>query len=129
MGKPRTIRRILPRTKDSMMNNKYDLTNIDDIWHLCLSMWRWIKAEIQAGNKKTVAKLKSQWLRENGFTDINENCFFCHYDYLMDNAASCRHCPAREVDGSFNCSDGTNRYDWNPVGFCELIERLNERRE
>ena len=108
---------------------KYDLTNPDHIWELCLAMWRWVKAEKQAGSEKSVAELKVQWLKDNGWdlAEMNNWCFFCHYDYI-EGDGNCSHCPARDVDEHFSCLDGAYRYDWNPIGFCELIEKLDERR-
>ncbi len=120
-----------------MMNNKYDLTNIDHVWELHLTMWRWIKQQVQDGNRDCVRYLKHKWMENNwdGDSDIISNCFFCHYnqnheDYVeIDGKGNCDYCPGVDVDKDFDCEYADVNYTHNPVAFWELSEKLDERRK
>ena len=83
------------------------MRDLDETWRLCLEMWKWIAEEWSTERKKSVIRLKKQWLRKNKFDRdcIFLNCFFC--------AASegfCHRCPGMIVDPDFSCDN--DKYDF-----------------
>ena len=97
---------------------------LNQTWVLCLRMWRWIAEVWKKGDN--VERLKSKWLRENGFgaAGIHEHCFFCHYA-----PNDCPKCPGRKVDEDFDCQDHDD-YDYRmPKSFLTELLRLNRIRK
>ena len=111
-----------------MRANEQEITlTLDMAWDLCLEQWDWIKAQIEAGSKLSAITLKCQWCRENGFEDIDYNCFFCEYDNQF-RPGGCVNCPGRLVDPEFNCHKGKYHYEYKPLAFHAELVRLNNIR-
>ena len=109
-------------------NNQEITLTLDMAWDLCLNQqWDWIKAQIEAGSLLSVEGLKGQWCRENGFEDIDYNCFFCEYDSLLV-CSSCKNCPGRLVDPKFHCNNKEYHYEYKPLAFHAELVRLNKIR-
>jgi len=104
------------------MTTKTKLT-LDEIWILCLQMWKWI-SEVYDGTA-SVCTLKHCWLKANGFEGLTVygNCFFCNYDPGL-----CKNCPGRLVDADFSCINPAYPYETNPVAFYKKLLRLNKIR-
>ena len=103
---------------------------LNQIWILCLRMWRWI-AKVWTLGGPSVHTLKRQWLKNNGFTGsgfIDANCFFCDYNHQLV-VEGCGSCPGHLVDSSFSCGSATYDYETNPVAFYKELLRLNRIRK
>ena len=112
--------------------------NLDQTWIQCLKMWKWIAEEVRRLDRLNkmwdVNALKEQWLNENGFGAINEECFFCEYAIKARNRSIkgwdtiCPYCPAEKVDSSFSCTRDGHDYKYEPLNFLEELLRLNKIR-
>lgn len=105
---------------------KYDL---DKTWELCLEMWAWIKEQIEAGSGFFVGQLKNQWLEDNGFEDIYNNCFFCEYALAdEEEEVDCGSCPGRLIDFRFSCHNADYHYRNKPLALCQKLLELETTR-
>ena len=109
-------------------NNQEITLTLDMAWDLCLKQWDWIKAQIEAGSRPFVCKLKDQWCRENGFEDIYYNCFFCEYADQQFRGGGCDNCPGRLVYPEFYCNKEKYYYCRKPLDFHAELVRLNNIR-
>jgi len=101
---------------------------LNQTWILCLRMWQWIK-KVWTPDGPSVHDLKSQWLKNNGFTEsIDANCFFCDYNHQLEKDG-CWSCPGRLVTSSFSCDSATYDYETKPVAFHKELLRLNRIRK
>ena len=124
--------------------------SLNKTWGYCLSMWRWIKSEVELygvakfnklsnGDKEDFIKdLKKQWLTDNGFEDgrVSNDCFLCYYDIRKrgEKDHSCDNCPTKLAGSPMHCNIGT-KFEYlktsfciNPIGFCNRLENLNRKR-
>ena len=101
--------------------------NLNEIWINCIAMWTWIVEQIKNGSKLSIDKLKEIWLKEHGFKDIIDDCFFCGYDFDNDNG-DCFKCPGVLVDPEFSCLDTNYHYRHHPADFLKRITELNKIR-
>ena len=113
-------------------NNQEITLTLDMAFDLCLEQWDWVKAEIEAGSRPFVCKLKKQWCKENGYEDVRSVCFFCEYAVHQHSRIAprrCVNCPGRLVDPEFHCciQDEYHYYD-NPLAFHAELVRLNKIR-
>ena len=108
-------------------NNQEITLTLDMAWDLCLEQWDWIKAEIEAGSKLSAITLKRQWCEENGFEDIDYNCFFCEYDNQF-RPGGCVNCPGRLVDSKFFCGNEEYSYINRHFKFHAKLVELNKIR-
>ena len=106
------------------MKNKKKLT-LNQTWTLCLRMWRWI-AKVWTPDGLDVDILKVQWMKDNGFEDIESGCFFCDISKYID---SCIDCPGRLVNLHFKCSNWEYSWSYKPVEFYKELLRLNKIRK
>lgn len=101
---------------------------LNQTWILCLRMWRHIAKVWTAGEK--VERLKTKWLTENGFVnmdvDMPSGCFFCKYAEAI---SGCAECPGRLVDLSFSCYRESYSFEHNPPAFYRELLRLNRIRK
>ena len=112
-----------------MRANKQEITlTLDMAFDLCLEQWDWVKAEIEAGSRPFVCKLKGQWRKENGFEDIYYNCFFCEYAVQQFRGGGCENCPGYLVDPEFYCGENEYHYEYKPLAFHAELVRLNKIR-
>lgn len=96
---------------------------LNQTWVLCLLMWRWIAANWKEGDDVEI--LKAKWLYDNGFLDLEGNCFFCEWD----SGCSCRRCPGKLVDFIFICDKPDYCYYKKPKDFYKELLRLNRIRK
>ena len=104
----------------------------NQIWTLCLRMWRWIAKVWQTPRYKRydVPDLKEIWLRKNGFhTESTASCFFCDYTYTNEDDPTCFSCPGVLVDSGFRCWLLPYDYETRPVEFYQELLRLNKIRK
>ena len=101
---------------------------LEQTWRYQLQMSEWIAEKIKNGSAEGVITLKGQWLEENGFDAIQNDCFFCQYDEQFGD--DCRHCPAKLIDEDFHCSARNIdiNYAYNPVKFYAKLIKLNKKR-
>jgi len=99
---------------------------LNETWKNCLAMWKWIAEQIRGGSKLSVEELKEKWLKEHGFENIEENCFFCDYDLGYDD--DCMQCPARLVDPDFHCDRVEYNWEAEPIKFYEKLVALDKER-
>jgi len=104
------------------IGNKY--LSLNDIWRLCLKMWKEIKDEYSIEAKK-------KWLRRHGFNPekVQAGCFFCEWSNQHDCGNDCIDCPGKLVDKKFDCSDGSYSYCYEPKKFYRKIAALDEKRK
>ncbi len=113
------------------MAKKYTL---DETWHLCLSMWRWIAEQIKARSKRSVKELKREWLDKEGFGpyEIDDNCFFCDYARYYNDNKTCGcvagKCPGKLVNKQFSCTNKTYNYEYMSIAFYKKLVSLNRKR-
>ena len=107
---------------------------LNQTWTLCLRMWRWIAKVWQTPRYRrySVLRLKSIWLKKNGFNSIKikSTCFFC--DYALEDRYGdpvCDTCPGYLVDDAFECISDDYYYRDNPVGFYNKLLQLNRIRK
>ena len=98
---------------------------LNQTWTLCLRMWKWIAKQVREGSKRSVEELKSQWLLDNGFVGVEDNCFFCD----SVETCSCDDCPGRLVDPDFDCATFAHNYENRPEAFYKELLRLNRIRK
>lgn len=105
--------------------------NLRRTWELCLAMWKWI-SENWDGNVMSISRLKREWLTQNGFFQISERCFFCHYDRThaktqWSGREWCEGCPGGEVAPRFDCF----RSGWNtdPPKFYRTLKRMYAKKK
>jgi hypothetical protein len=102
--------------------------SLEETWRICLNMWRWIVMQRKRGDRRSVNKLKTEWLEKHSFDIyIEAECFFCAY--VSKRNSGCRLCPGAKVDGEFRCFN--RKYHWvtRPVAFYEKIKELNRKRK
>ncbi len=94
----------------------------------CLRMWKRIKEQVEAGNKKPIWQLKEEWMEENNYPNVQDDCFFCDYanHYADDN---CDFCPGRLIDKTFDCDNKSYSWHDQPIAFYNKLLRLNRKRE
>ena len=98
---------------------------LDNAWKLCLRQWDWVADKIKKGDIRDVGDLKEEFLEENGFSDIDHNCFFCEYD--EQNNGRCNSCPARLVDKRFHCRNKTYDFIIKPLKLRAKIHQLCQK--
>ena len=108
---------------------------LDEIWEVQLSMWEWIKDQVEAKTLKPVYVLKSQWLEENNYdmeNIVRNYCFFCHYAFSNKSTtfiSMCEYCPAALVEPEFDCYSDTHDFNLEPVAFYYKLKELNTKRK
>lgn len=103
-------------------------------WEYCLAMWKWIAKEWQKG-RRDISRLKEEWCIEHGFDDIDNDCFFCHYQmthfqrkkFNIKPKSECPRCPGVEVAPQFDCY--SSRWDTDPVKFYRILKRMYGRKK
>ncbi len=103
--------------------------NLRKTWEYCLAMWKYIAKEWQK-DRWNIYQLKREWLEEHGFGsyDINNDCFFCHYQNTHSRRKKfskkniCQRCPGVEVAPRFNCEN--SGWDTDPVKFYRILKRM-----
>ena len=83
-------------------NKEYSL---NDIWRLCLKMWKDIHNEVD-GYGILIHKSKIDWMEDNGFRFLTCNCFFCEWTKQTGGdilGTKCPKCPGNMVSKSFHC--------------------------
>ncbi len=116
------------------------MTKLDRTWKNCLRMWKWISENLperfdeRFDNKKSavVELLKSQWLRQNGFTKhLEEDCFFCEYDMRNGDvdADACDNCPMKIINRQSGCCAKKYHYRKQPKAFYEKLLELDAKRK
>ena len=96
---------------------------IDEIWKQCIKMWRWIVRQIEAGDERTIHKLKRTWLQEHGFSpSIHGACFFC------ESCTNCGNCPGAIIDECFSCFRDDIAYNLHPKAFLKELFHLDNIR-
>jgi hypothetical protein len=104
-------------------------TDIDEVWKECLRMWRWISDKIRKMKKEdldisSVFDLKREWLTKNDYdlSSILNECFFCTV------SPTCRLCPGRKVDPTFDCVGQEYDFFTKPIKFYNKLRSLNRKR-
>ena len=100
--------------------------NLDDTWKYCLRMWRWIAEQRKIDNFLSVSTLKRIWLSDNGFSNVESNCFFCERNKRN---ISCRCCPAALVEERFYCMNDDYHFSHKPIHFYKRLRKLNRLRK
>lgn len=101
--------------------------NLDFAWSHCMSQWRWIIKQIEAG-EDDVEDLKDEWNRRRGFGAlIAQNCFFCEYIEARGghSVSDCHLCPAKKIDSNFHCTNNKYFYENKPFEFWKELNRLH----
>lgn len=99
--------------------------NLNKTWEQCLKMWRWI---VRQPCPRHIGSLKWEWLKENGFRDIESECFFCEYDNKSIKPDACKNCPGYKIDKKFGCCNDDYHYYHKPAAFLRKITELNKIR-
>lgn len=104
------------------------LIKLDKIWEYCLKMWDDI-----FDLPGSVIDNKAVWMKENGFEDIYNDCFFCHFadgEFAKPNSFGymCDYCPGSLVDPKFDCANRQYYYLERPKEFRRKIKQLNKQR-
>ena len=104
---------------------------LNKTWKECISLWRWVAKQIGEGSTLNVFALKSMWMSDHGFSNIESDCFFCEYTKQHDKLGDsvCAKCPGRKVDKNFSCTDNDYNYKHQPVKFYNKIAYLNRKRQ
>ncbi len=103
---------------------------LDEIWILCLQMWKWIAGQARKGRTKTGA-LKEEWFLEHDWNhrELFSNCFFCEWNRNNNNNENCSECPGKKIDENFYCEDVEYDYYDRPIKFYQNLVRLNKIRK
>lgn len=97
-------------------------------WELCLTMWKWIVEQLNAGSRLPIWRLKRAWLAEFGKGKVPEGfCYFCEYN-IRHNGGDCTICPIKLISRNLGC--GYKGFSWNfePRKFYARLLRLDKRR-
>lgn len=106
---------------------------LDNIWVLCLNLWKWCVEQMdegeQYGKPKSISLLKTQWVFEHkyNYLPLDNDCFFCWYDTQSD-IGNCYNCPGVLIDPEFNCTNYKYHYRHEPKLFYKKIVELNQLR-
>ena len=103
------------------------MRNLDEIWKLCKSMWRWVAEHIDEFNGN-VPKAKSVWLNDHGFVGSKRprsDCFFCD----AAGVGSCEFCPGYDIDPAFDCGDSDYSHYTKPKKFYNKIRSMDRKRK
>ena len=108
------------------MEDKLMLLN--EVWEWCSKLWDDIYDK-----PGLVCENKEAWMVENGFEDIRNDCFFCHYahnEFIKpeNHGCMCDFCPGVLVDPKFDCSHFDYHYENNPKEFRRKIRQLDKKR-
>ena len=89
-------------------------------------MWRWIvkQKRLYPYSKKSVNVLKRKWIENHGFSDIDDDCFFCEISHFVE----CRDCPGILIDIEFRCADPEYHWFKKPIAFYNKLVSLNKKR-
>ena len=109
------------------MRNIDDMT-LDEIWEECIRMWTWIVRMKKKYPCRSVAFLKSMWMRINGYSDVSENCFFCHFVRWWDDPR-CAICPGALVKRGWRCTEDCHNYTNMPELFLASLIELDAKRK
>lgn len=99
---------------------KFDL---DSTWRWHLIMWKWL---ITQPFDKNIEKLKEQWMKENGFSDVDHSCFLCEYVYEIGDG-TCDSCPITLIEALAAC-DKPYEYATDRVEFYKYCVDLDKQR-
>ena len=114
---------------------------LDDVWDICLSMWKDIAEEVRyftdwqegynyALPEGFVSSAKKRWLDDFGY-DIKHSCLFCRYSIMVgrysDISDRCPSCPGVLVDPEFNCMDEPYCFETRPLEFYDKLVELHEK--
>ncbi len=105
---------------------------VNETWVLCLAMWKWIsrrckKGKVYSFDDTHVRDLKYQWMKNNGYEGITEDCFFCYKAYV-GRSYRCNNCPGKNIDYSFRCADDDYEWERMPRLFYAKLKELNKIR-
>lgn len=105
-------------------------TEFDQCMTNCFDMWDWIAEQIKGGNEGSVDDLKQEWLLDNRLYDIENDCFFCHYDTEFED--DCMNCPAILLGESHPENEvwcGTEKFHFRkkPIKFRNKIASLTRK--
>ena len=116
----------------------------DKIWSECLRMWDdiyWVLNDCQCKDEEVgidliIMVLKCMWMKQNGYSDIECDCFFCREQYRLDGdinypneQGSCAHCPGTQVDKNFACDLRGTSWRENPFEFRDWLHKLDRKRQ
>ena len=100
-----------------------------EAWRNCWAMWKDVPKGLSDQFK--VAAWKENWLEENRPNDdLYCSCYFCEYAFQQGDKRfpfKCPHCPAKEIDPDFSCSDTPYDYRDSPLKFRNKIEKLYKK--
>lgn len=102
--------------------------SLNDIWRLCLKMWKEIHKEF------LIVSAKQEWLKENGFNSdiICASCFFCEWAKQNENNDIndfCIMCPGKLVSKRFQCENISYKYSRKPTAFYKKLLQLDKKRK
>ena len=100
----------------------------DEVWYLCIAQWKWHIQQLDLGIKTDIHFLRNKWMRQNGFTNIKNSCFFCEYN-IQNGGDTCSDCPGILVSSRFRCWHNSYDYKLKPRKFYAMILKLNKRRK
>ena len=102
---------------------------LDECWAACIEMLTWMVNQLEKHPYSNITTLKEKWVKLHGYEEINLNCFFCEWDETHGKTRKdCRYCPARYVDGKFNCNNVEYRWNKRPKTFLAKIKALDKKR-
>lgn len=101
---------------------------LNEAWKFCLEMWDFV-----FDLSGDINENKANWMEENGFEGILNNCFFCqfaHDEYLKEenHGHMCDFCPAVLIDSKFDCNKVEYDYRHHPKEFKRRLHQLNKQR-
>lgn len=102
--------------------------SLDKVWKLCLWMWDGI-----FDLPGDVNENKANWIEENGFKGVLNDCFFCQYaqeEYLKEenHGIMCDFCPVVQIDPKFDCAQPEYNYVNKPKEFRRRLHQLDKKR-
>ena len=101
---------------------------LNEVWKFCLEMWDDI-----FDLPGDIYENKSDWMQENGFEGVLNDCFFCqfaHEEYLKveSHGCMCDFCPGVLVDPKFDCTHFEYHYGNHSKEFRRRLHQLNKKR-
>ena len=109
-----------------------------EAWEECVKMWKWLVEKVERDemgiNGFQLITLKERYLRQAGYGHIFNDCFFCAFsklysskcgeswfpDFILEGCL----CPAKLVDGNFECMVEEYDYSRQPEMFYKALKVL-----
>lgn len=113
---------------------------LDKTWDNCLRMWKWIAEQVKriknwdaysyAFQKNVIETLKRSWCKENGYNELEYDCFFCEFaNSVYVRSFNCDdNCPARKINKWFWCDNNSYHFTKEPLKFYAKLLALNKIR-